>query len=82
MATNRAYLFDAIKTVTGKTPMVFINHLRLDEAKRLLDNTPLTIETIACECGFTTSSTFYRQFRDRYQITPAAYRKMAAVVSG
>jgi AraC-like DNA-binding protein len=80
-STNRAYFFKALKTVTGKTPMEFINNLRLDEAKRLLDNTNLTIETIACECGFTTSSTFYRQFRDRYQITPAAYRKMAEVVS-
>jgi AraC-like DNA-binding protein len=82
MATNRAYFFKALKTVTGKTPMEFINDLRLDEAKRLLDNTNLTIETIAFECGFNTVRTFYRQFRDRYSITPAEYRNMAEVVSG
>jgi AraC-like DNA-binding protein len=81
MATNRAYIFEAIKAITGKTPMVFINYLRLDEAKRLLDNSNLTIETIALDCGFTTSSTFYRQFRERYRITPAEYRKFS-VVSG
>jgi AraC-like DNA-binding protein/Flp pilus assembly protein TadD len=78
MATNRTSLFEAIKTVTGKTPMEFINSLRLDEAKRLLDNPDLTIETIALDCGFTTSSTFYRQFRERYRITPAEYRKIAS----
>jgi len=76
MATNRTYLFEAIKVVTGKTPMEFINHLRLDEAKRLLDNSNLTIAAIAIECGFGTSRTFYRQFRERYRITPTEYRKM------
>jgi AraC-like DNA-binding protein len=80
-SSNRAYFFKALKTVTGKTPMEFINHLRLDEAKRLLDNTNLTIETIALECGFNTVRTFYRQFRDRYQITPAEYRNIALVIS-
>ena len=77
MATNRAYFFRALKTVTGKTPMEFINNLRLDEALKLLDNTNLTIEAIASECGFNTVRTFYRQFRDRYHITPAEYRNIA-----
>jgi len=76
MATNRTYLFEALKAVTGKTPMEYINYLRLDEAKRLLDNSNLTIETIAFDCGFNTSRTFYNQFRERYRMTPAAYRKM------
>jgi len=77
MATNRTSLFEAIKAVTGKTLMEFINYLRLDEAKRLLDNSTLTIETIAFDCGFNTSSTLYRQFRERYRITPSEYRKIA-----
>jgi AraC-like DNA-binding protein len=77
MATSRTPLFEAIKAVTGKTPMEFINHIRLEEAKRLLDHSDHTIETIATECGFQTPSTFYRQFRDRYRITPAEYRKSA-----
>jgi AraC-like DNA-binding protein len=77
MATNRTSLFEALKTVTGKTPMEFINYLRLDEAKRMLDNSDSTIEAIATNCGFNTTRTFYNQFRERYRITPAAYRKMA-----
>ena len=77
MATNRTSLFEALKAVAGKTPMEFINDLRLDEAKRLLDDSNLTIETIAIECGFYTSRTFYRQFRERYRISPTEYRKIA-----
>ncbi|MCL2246298.1 MAG: helix-turn-helix domain-containing protein [Lentimicrobiaceae bacterium] len=77
MATNRTSLFEALKAVTGKTPMEFINDLRLDEAKRLLDDSNLTIETIAIECGFYTARTFYRQFRERYRISPTEYRKIA-----
>jgi AraC-like DNA-binding protein len=75
MATNRASFFEVLKVVTGKTPMEYINYLRLDEAKRLLDNSDLTIETIAMECGFNTANTFYRQFRERYRMTPTEYRK-------
>jgi len=77
MAISRTPLFEAVKSVTGHTPMEFINHLRLEEAKRLLDHSGLTIETIASDCGFSTLSTFYRQFRERYSITPAEYRKIA-----
>ena len=79
LATNRTSLFEAIKVVTGKSLLEFINSLRLDEAKRLLDNSELTIVTIAMECGFSTSRTFYRQFRERYRITPTEYRKMVKI---
>ncbi len=77
LASNRTYLFDAIKTVTGKTLMEYINYLRLEEAKRLLEYSDLTIENITAECGFNTQQTFYRLFRDYYQITPSNYRKIA-----
>jgi len=77
IATSRTPLFEAIKAVAGKTPMEFINNIRLEEAKRLLDHSDDTIEAIATECGFQIASTFYRQFRDRYRITPAEYRRMA-----
>ncbi|MCL2511883.1 MAG: AraC family transcriptional regulator [Bacteroidales bacterium] len=80
MATNRTSLFEAIKAVTGKTPMEFISDLRLDEAKRLLDNSDLTIETIATECGYTTTRTLHRQFREYYRMTPTEYRKMATAL--
>jgi AraC-like DNA-binding protein len=75
LGTNRTYLFEAVKAVTGKTLQEYIHSLRLDEAKRMLDTTGESIEDIAQACGFNTIRTFYRLFRERYDITPAEYRK-------
>ncbi len=79
LATNKTYLFEAVKTVTGKTLQEYIDILRLEEAKLMLGNQPvLTIETIAGDCGFNSSRTFYRLFRERYNTSPAEYRKMVS----
>jgi len=75
--TNRAYLFEAIKSITGKSLQEFINFLRLEEAKRLLETTDITIENIIDECGFSSARTFFRLFKTAYNISPAMHRKMA-----
>ena len=77
LATNRTYLFDAVKTVMKKTPLEYIHSLQLEEAKKMLEtNFELNIEIIAENCGFNSRSNFYRLFHERYQITPTEYRKM------
>jgi AraC-like DNA-binding protein/cell division protein FtsB len=81
LGTNRTYFFDAIKVVTKKTPVEFINAVRLEEAKQMLESRfELNIELIAEQCGFSSRSTFYRLFRERYQINPSEYRKLALSV--
>ena len=77
LGSNRTALFSTVKAVTGKTLQEYINSVRLDEAKQLIETTEEQIESIAVSCGFKTSSTFYRLFRERYHISPAAYRKVA-----
>jgi AraC-like DNA-binding protein len=78
LATNRSYFFDALKAVTRKTPVEYIHAMRLEEAKRMLEtNLDLNIEVIAEQCGFNSRTTFYRLFRERYQINPSQYRKLA-----
>lgn len=77
LATNRTTLSEAVKNVTGKTLMEYIQSIRVEEAKRMLDENPkLTMEAIAGECGMA-SRTFYRLFYNRYNITPSEYRKIA-----
>jgi AraC-like DNA-binding protein len=71
---SRTYLFQAVKSVTGKTAQDFIHTLRLEEAKRLLEETTELIEIIAQKCGYN-KRTFHRQFRELYNITPAEYRE-------
>jgi len=83
LATNRTYLFEAVKTVTEKTPADYIYSMRLEEAKQMLEKRfDLNIETIAEGCGFNSRVTFYRLFRERYQMNPSEYRKIAKEKSG
>ena len=61
---NKNTLTDAVKAVTGKSPMEYMRTLKVEEARRKLDSHPeLTIEAIAFSCGFNIPSTFYRLFR-------------------
>ena len=76
LGTNRTYLFDAVKSVTGNTLQEYINILRLEQAKKMLETTNQAIEIIAAQCGYNTYRTFFRQFREYYGITPSEYRKM------
>jgi AraC-like DNA-binding protein len=79
LTTNKTSLFDAVKAVTGKSLQEYINFLRLEEARRMLENQPnVTIEFIAGACGFNSRRTFHRLFREQYRISPTAYR-MAAI---
>ena len=78
LSTNRTTLFDTLKAVTGQTPVEYIRALQLQESKRMLEtDSRLTIAAIAEECGFNSSRTFYRHFREQYNITPTEYRKIA-----
>lgn len=75
LSTNRTYLFEAVKAVTGKTLQQYINHLRQEEARQLLETTDELIEAIAAICGYNSVRTFYRLFRQTYHMSPAVYRK-------
>ena len=78
LGTNKNTLTDAVKAVTGKSPMEYMRILKVEEARKQMDAHPeLTIEAVAFSCGFNIPSTFYRMFRKQYGISPAEYRKMA-----
>lgn len=77
LSTNRNYLFEAIKTSTGKTLQEYINDIRLEEAKQMLETSDEIIESIGMKCGYSSVRTFYRLFRAKYNISPALYRKLA-----
>ena len=78
LATNRTYLYEAVKAVTKKTPLEYIHYLKLEEAKQMLETRfDINIEMIAEGCGFNSRSTFYRLFREYYQISPTDFRKIA-----
>ena len=69
------HLTRTIKKHLGKTPTEWINELRLHYAANLLVHTDETIMTICLEAGFENLSHFYHLFKERYQYTPAKFRK-------
>lgn len=63
------------KQSVGKTPIQYIIHCRMEEAKRLLFETRLSITEIALEVGYGSLNHFISLFRRYTGTTPAAYRK-------
>lgn len=64
------------RTYANTTYSKFINDLRLDYAVGMLkQHTNYTIDAISAECGFTSASTFYTLFAQRFGMTPSEYKK-------
>ena len=56
----------------------FINDLRLEYAAQLLRDRPdYTIEAIGEECGMPIAQTFYRNFSDKFGVTPSDFRTLS-----
>lgn len=70
---DEAYFCRRFKSVTGLTPMNYIQILRLESAKKKIRSRQLKISEISAACGFKDASYFTRCFKKRYGITPARY---------
>jgi transcriptional regulator GlxA family with amidase domain len=60
---------------TGQTPAVFVESLRVEAARRLLETTDLTIDAVARAVGFKHAETLHRAIARRLATTPARYRQ-------
>ena len=63
--------------ITGLPPTKFVSAMRLDEAKRLLLNTNLSVTDICFEVGYTSLSTFTRRFTQSVGVGPREFRYLA-----
>lgn len=57
------------------SPMLYLNHYRLEKGSQLLRTTTLSITEIAYACGFSGASYFCELFHRQYHMTPKEYRK-------
>ena len=65
----------AFKRSAGTTPRLFVEHRRIERAKRLLASSLRTLADIAADTGFNTQSRLTTTFRRRTGVTPAVYRR-------
>ncbi|MFI6773235.1 GlxA family transcriptional regulator [Nocardia sp. NPDC050412] len=63
---------------TGTTPAQFIETLRLEAARRLLESTDLTVDAIARTVGYKHGKTLHRVIARRLSTTPDGYRQLFA----
>ncbi|OPC05330.1 hypothetical protein BAS09_06060 [Elizabethkingia ursingii] len=60
---------------SGMTPGRFLEKMRLDQAKNMLEYTTMSIDAIAEKCGFSSAVSLRRLFIKHISISPAQYRK-------
>ena len=63
------------KKNTGMTPGVYLKVTRIEQGRKLLETTDLTIEDIASRCGYGDLSAFYSAFREETGTAPGEYRR-------
>ncbi|MDI3337714.1 helix-turn-helix domain-containing protein [Defluviimonas aestuarii] len=63
------------KKATGQAPADYVQTLRVEEAKQLLETTGMPIDDIAAEVGYSEPSSFRAAFRKRVGISASSYRK-------
>ncbi|GAA1024875.1 MULTISPECIES: AraC family transcriptional regulator [Amycolatopsis] len=68
------HLVRVFKEATGATPYRYLTRLRIDEAKRLLRDTDLTISQIAGRCGFANPAVLSTAFLRHTGMRPSVYR--------
>ena len=71
---NGSYLGRIVKKHTGKSLFDYSMEFAMAEAAELLGRTALPVAEIAAELRFTNLTHFYSLFRERYGMTPSAYR--------
>ena len=65
--------------VTGETINNFTNRIRNEKAARLLKFSKKSVAEISMECGFSSTSTMSRLFKQYFEISPSAYRKSGQI---
>lgn len=72
---NKFHLAREFKRCSGTTINEYVITTRINKAKELLHYTTKSVEEIADEVGFYSSSHFIKLFRSREYVTPLFYRK-------
>lgn len=63
------------KRATGYSPIDYVQRVRIEEAKRRLEQDGTAIDQISWDVGYEDAAAFRRVFKRIVRITPSAYRK-------
>lgn len=73
--TSSSHYAKIFRESMSKSPIEYLNLIRIEKAKRLLKNNDKNLTDIAFDCGFSSSSYFSHCFFESVKLTPSEYRK-------
>jgi transcriptional regulator GlxA family with amidase domain len=73
-------LMRRFKKVTGETPMMYLQKLRIENAKRLLESKRVSFNEITWKVGYNDVSSFHKVFKLETGLTPIEYRSKFSIV--
>jgi transcriptional regulator GlxA family with amidase domain len=73
-------LMRRFKNVTGETPLIYLQKLRIENAKRLLESKKVSFNEITWKVGYHDVSSFHRVFKLETGLTPIEYRSKFSIV--
>ena len=73
LEVSQEYLTRTFRSHVGMTPGKYLNQVRVEHAKLLLQRGDHNIAFIADACGFTNGNYFARVFREHVGVTPSVY---------
>ena len=75
MGMSRASLFNKMKSITGTGAKEYINKIRIEKAKALMETTDLTIAEVSDRTGFASQSYFSTAFKAYTGLSPRQFRQ-------
>ncbi|HHK4245100.1 TPA: GlxA family transcriptional regulator [Pseudomonas aeruginosa] len=75
LAVSERTLIRRFRQALEQTPLSYLQSLRIEAARTILETGNQRIENIAQDVGYMDTSSFVRLFRERIGLTPAAYRR-------
>ena len=72
---SKSTVLSSFKKEFATTINSYLTTMRLERAKKMLENENITINEVALECGFSDQSYFSKVFSAKYRITPTDYRR-------
>lgn len=74
-AMSERHLTRLFTSELGTTPAAYVESLRIDAARRLLETTQLTVAEVANRVGFRSDAVLHRAFGRTVRTTPGTYRQ-------
>ena len=75
VAVSDRTLVRRFRAAVGQSPIGYLQAVRLDAARALLEAGDMTVQSVAAQVGYSDASSFSRLFRQGFGLSPGAYRR-------